>query len=109
MKYIQQQMDLSDVEIDETASKNRQKRAKWRKGMQSYCDKMSNTKEASITAWCVCGYMSFCDYCDAHKTGFSRACVNAIEDMCEKDRISIDYARTDYEKQLREIEEEERK
>lgn len=106
MKYIQQQMDLSDVEIDESTSISRQNRVKWRKGMQEYCDKASTSDRAGRTGWCVCGYMSFCDYCEANKTGYSRACVSAIERMCEKDRISIDYARTDYEKQLREIEED---
>lgn len=104
-KYIQERIDLSDIKINTSANVNRKNRSEWRKGMQTYCNRMSNTREASVTAWCVCGYMNFCDYCEASKTGYSRACVNAIEKMCEKNEISIDFARRDFEKQLKEIEE----
>lgn len=104
MKYIQDQIDLSEIRVDETANKNRKLRLKWRKGMQEYCDKASTSDRAERTGYCVCGYMSFCDYCKAGlRNSYSRACVNAIEDMCSEHRISLDYARADYEKQIEEI------
>lgn len=105
MREIQEQLDLSEIRVDETVIKHREQRLKWRKGMQEYCDKASTSDRAERTGWCVCGNMIFCDYCKAavRKT-YSRACVNAIEDRCAACNISIDYARTDYEKQLEEIE-----
>lgn len=105
MREIQARLDLSDIRVDETVIKRREQRLKWRKGMQEYCDKTSASDMAARTGWCICGNMLFCDYCKAavRKT-YSRACVNAIEDRCAACNISIDYARTDYEKQLEEIE-----
>ena len=105
MKYIQEQLDLSELRVDETVAKKREQRSKWRKGMQEYCDEASVTDRAARTGWCVCGYMTFCDYCKAGpRNSYSRACVNALEDMCAERNISIDYGRTDYEKQLEDIE-----
>lgn len=101
MKYKQEQIDLSNIYIDEAVSKKRKYRAKWRKGMQAYCDKQHTNGRAGKDGWCACGYMSYCDYCKG--SDIAKACVDSIEEECYEKRISIDYSRTDYEKQLEEI------
>lgn len=102
MKYKQEQIDLSSIRIDETVDKNRKDRAKWRKAMQSYCDRQQSNGRADMHGWCACGYMDFCNYCNGGD--MAKACVDGIEEMCHERGISIDYSRTDYEKQLEELE-----
>lgn len=96
-----EQLTLCDMDkIDNTKRKNR---AKWRKGMQSYCDRQQQNGNADMNGWCACGYMDFCNYCNG--ADFSRACVDSIEEMCNEKLIIIDYSRTDYEQQLKDYEE----
>lgn len=101
MKCVQEQMNLSNIRIDETVNKSRKNRAKWRKGMQAYCDRQQIYGRADKDGWCACGYMGFCYYCNG--SDIKKACVDGIEEMCYEKKISIDYSRTDYEKQLEEI------
>lgn len=101
MKCVQEQMDLSNIRVDETANKNRKNRSKWRKGMQAYCDRQQINGRADKDGWCACGYMGICYYCNG--SDMAKACVDAIEEMCYERGISIDFSRTDYEKQLEEI------
>lgn len=97
---MNEQLSLCDMDkIDNT---KRQNRTKWRKGMQSYCDRQQQNGNADMNGWCACGYMDFCNNCNG--ADFSRACVDSIEEMCNKKGIIIDYSRTDYEKQLKEYE-----
>lgn len=97
---MNEQLTLCDMDkIDNT---KRQNRTKWRKGMQSYCDRQQQNGNADMNGWCACGYMDFCNYCNG--ADFSRACVDSIEEMCNKKGIIIDFSRTDYEKQLKEYE-----
>mgnify|MGYP006981641193 CR=1 FL=1 len=102
MKCVQEQMDLSNIRVDETANKNRKNRSKWRNGMQAYCDRQQINGRADKDGWCACGYMNMCYYCNG--ADITKACVDAIEEMCYEKKISIEYSRTDYEKQLKDFE-----
>ena len=102
MKYSQGQLDLSNVRVDESVAEHKLNRSHWRKGMQAYINEQQQSDAAQNTGWCVCGYMGFCDFCK--DSTVNNACVNAIIDMCKEKGITINFARTDYEKQLEEIE-----
>lgn len=102
MKYKQEQIDISKIPIDKTVNKNRKARAKWRNGMQSYCDRQQRNGRAEKDGWCACGYMNFCSYCNG--ADIAKACVDSIEEMCNEKKISIDYSQTNYERQIKEFE-----
>lgn len=102
MKFEQGQFDLTSVYTDKAVVENRKNRTQWRKGMQAYINKQQQSKRAETTGWCVCGNMTYCDYCnDSTK---NTACVNSIIEQAKEQGIAIDYSRKDYEKQLEEIE-----
>lgn len=102
MKYSQSQLDLTNVRVDESVTESKRNRSRWRKGMQAYINEQQQSDAAQNTGWCACGYMGFCNYCN--DSTINNACVNAIIRMCKGNGTTINFARTDYEKQLEGIE-----
>lgn len=67
-------------------------RRKWEDGFQRWSNKQFQEGGSGYGA---CGYGSMCDYCEDNSYG--RPCVRALNDMCRRHRITIDYEKTSYE------------
>ena len=66
---------------------------RWENGFQRWSNKMSQSKIDQPLGCCGCG--SMCDYCEDNT--FGRPCVRALNEMCRRKKITIDYAKTSYE------------
>lgn len=97
----QMMFDLSNVGKDLSASKKKNDRAKWLRGLQKYCDEQLENGNAGLSGWCACGYMKYCDCCKMERT---YKCAYAFERYCKENKIAINYADTNYEKFLKSVE-----
>lgn len=95
----------NQIMLDEVAKMPKQvdkyKKQKWRNKLQEYCDKEAISNECS--AWCKCGYMSYCDYCK--DSGATNCCVKVIFELLKESKdCKIDYNNYDFETFLENIE-----
>ena len=67
-------------------------RRRWENSFQRWSNKQF---QDGATGYGACGYGSMCDYCEDNS--FGRPCVRALNDMCRRHRITIDYEKTSYE------------
>ena len=66
---------------------------RWENGFQRWIDKMADSKHDQPIGTCGCG--APCDDC-ADNT-FGRPCVRALNALCRRKKITIDYTKQDYE------------
>ena len=66
-------------------------RRRWENGFQRWSNKQFLD---GATGYGACGYGSMCDYCEDNS--FGRPCVRALNDMCRRHQITIDYEKTSY-------------
>lgn len=64
----------------------------WENGFQRWSDENS---QDGLTPLGKCGYSTICDFCKDNAYG--RPCVRALNAMCKDRKISIDYAKRNYE------------
>lgn len=88
--------------IKKQTKTDKYQKQKWRNQLQKYCD-IQSEEVGSTNGYCVCGYMSYCDYCRG--AGKTNACVKAICQLCNEKRIEIDYNNFDFESFLERVEE----
>lgn len=65
---------------------------RWEDGFQRWSNKLhldGTTSEGK------CGYSAICDYCEDNSYG--RPCVRALNEMCRKKNIKIDYEKVSFE------------
>lgn len=86
-----EQLTLYDVPPQPPKPCDKQKK-NWENGFQRWSDKES---QDGATPNGKCGYGSMCDYCEDNTYG--RPCVRALNEMCRKKRITIDYSKRNYE------------
>ena len=67
---------------------DREKR-NWENSFQYWSDKRGMDANNQTSCGC-CGYGSMCDYCKAND--FGRPCIRALNEMCRKKGIFIDYS-----------------
>lgn len=73
--------------------KKDQLKRRWENGFQRWSNKMSQSKEDQPIGCCGCG--APCDYCIDNHIG--RPCVRALNELCRRKKITIDYTKTSYE------------
>lgn len=71
---------------------------KWGKALNGYLLEQSQTV-GMTNGWCLCGCMSFCDYCED-----VRSCVAAVKKRARELNVELNYKDYDFEKLLREVE-----
>lgn len=91
-------IDLSSVKKVKTEKKYISK--KWKQALQDYCDKESLTT-GSMTGYCVCGYMEYCDLCDGSDKDLP--CVKSILELAKKKKFKINDKDYNFEKLLEEL------
>lgn len=72
---------------------NKEKR-NWENAFQNWSNKQG-FKDIITEPYGVCGYGSMCDYCEDNTYG--RPCVRALNEMCRKENIKIDYSKQNFE------------
>lgn len=87
-----EQLALYDVPPQPPKQDNKQKKS-WEDGFQRWSNSMFDVA-GSHPLGC-CGYGSMCDYCDDNTYG--RPCVRALNEMCRRECITIDYSKRNYE------------
>lgn len=65
---------------------------RWEYAFQKWCDEQAQDKR---TATGICGFGQICDWCTDNSYG--RPCVRALNAMCCKKRIKIDYSKQNFE------------
>ena len=80
--------------IKPTPNANSKEQRNWENAFQRWSDK-SITKEIITEPYGVCGYGSMCEYCEDNTYG--RPCVRALNEMCRKENIKIDYSKRNFE------------
>ena len=88
-------MDLSSIQKVKTEKKYISK--KWKTALQNYCD-LESDDIGSITGYCVCGYMNYCDLCDGMDNNLP--CVRAILKLAKEKNIKINDKDYDFKKLL---------
>lgn len=86
-----EQLSLYDVPHEPPKQDNKQKK-NWENGFQRWSD---NEAQDGTTPNGKCGYGSMCDFCEDNTYG--RPCMRALNDMCRRKRITIDYGNRNYE------------
>lgn len=86
-----EQLALYDVPPEPPKKADNQKRS-WENGFQRWSNESAQDGSNPLG---VCGYGSMCDYCNNNIYG--RPCVRALNEMCRKKRITIDYNKRNYE------------
>ena len=98
--------EIKDLPKDTTKQRQQYKKyyqmRKWRKKLQEYCDNQAYGTEYKCDSWCVCGYMSYCDYCSGN---FAReqCCAKAICQRAKELGIKIDYNDFNFVKLLHQL------
>ena len=91
------------AKMPKQTDKIKYQKQKWRNKLQEYCDKEAYSDENQCSAWCKCGYMSYCDYCNG--AGKTNACVKAIFDLLKEKKVcNIDYNNYDFKTFLEKVE-----
>ncbi len=91
----QMKIDLSSIPKVKVEKKSISK--KWEQALQEYCDKESLTT-GSMTGYCVCGYMEYCDLCDGSDKDLP--CVKAILKLAKEKNYKINDKDFNFEKLL---------
>lgn len=81
-----------DGEIKKKSDTAKKIKRNWENAFQKWSDKRSLDGMDPIGC---CGYGIICDYCTGNDYG--RPCVRALNEMCRKKGITIDYENTTYE------------
>lgn len=76
--------------ISNRKSKNNEKR-NWENAFQRWSDAEA---QDGTTSYGKCGYGSMCDYCENNTYG--RPCVRALNEMCRKEELSINYSKRNF-------------
>lgn len=87
-----EQIALYDVPPASPKQDNKEKK-NWEDGFQRWSNSMFDV-DGSHPLGC-CGFGSMCDYCNDNS--YDRPCVRALNEMCRKERITIDYSKRNYE------------
>ena len=94
----QMKIDLSTIPKVKVEKKSISK--KWKQALQEYCDKESLTT-GSMTGYCVCGYMEYCDLCEGSDKDLP--CVKAILELAKKKKFKINDKDYNFEKLLEQL------
>ena len=87
------QLALYNVPPDPPKQDDKQKKS-WENGFQRWSNKVYHDHPYDQPLGC-CGDGSMCDYCEDNTYG--RPCVRALNEMCRRERITIDYSKRNYE------------
>lgn len=71
---------------------NKNAKLRWENGFQRWSDKMAKN---GLTEYGKCGYSNICDFCKDNDKG--RPCVRALNALCRKRKIKLDYTQKNYE------------
>lgn len=86
------QFDLLGNEVEIKPKPTDKAKRNWENAFQRWSNKQAQNERDPLG---ICGFGSMCDYCEDNTYG--RPCVRALNEMCRKQNITIDYTDRNFE------------
>ena len=88
-----EQLDIFGDAVKSPHKPTNKEKRNWENAFQRWSNTLS---QENGTSQGKCGYGVMCDYCENFTYG--RPCVRALNEMCRKENITIDYSKREFNK-----------